>query len=96
MPPADGTDSLTRRYRVEGKVQGVFFRASTRDVASGLGMSGHALNLDNGSVEVVAAGSPEAHRKLERWLRDGPPAARVKSVDSDTLDAPPPEGFTIG
>lgn len=77
-------------------MQGVFFRASTRDVANGLGMSGHALNLDDGSVEVVAAGSPEAHRSLERWLRDGPPGARVRSVDSDPSDIQPPAGFTIG
>ena len=59
-------------------------------------MSGHALNLDDGSVEVVADGTPDAHRRLEGWLHEGPPAARVRSVDSDTMDARPPAGFTIG
>ena len=85
-----------RRYRVTGKVQGVFFRASTRDVATGLGMTGHAVNLPDGSVEVLAAGGIEAHETLERWLQEGPPAAEVSSVACERVDGPPPDGFRTG
>ena len=45
-----------RQFTVSGRVQGVFFRASTRDVATGLGLTGHAINLPDGRVEVLACG----------------------------------------
>ncbi|CAN7240570.1 acylphosphatase [Pseudoxanthomonas sp. LjRoot168] len=68
------------RFLVSGKVQGVFFRASTRERALDLGLSGRATNLPDGRVEVVAAGDAAALDLLEAWLRLGPPAARVESV----------------
>jgi acylphosphatase len=86
----------TRRYRITGKVQGVFFRASTRDVATRLGMAGHARNLPDGSVEVLAAGSADAQASLERWLNQGPPSAEVANVTCEAVDGVPPEGFTTG
>jgi len=93
----DQTDMLViRRYRITGTVQGVFFRASTRREAERLGMSGHALNLDDGSVEVVAAGSAEAHRDLEAWLHRGPPAAAVTGVAASKSDGPVEPGFRTG
>ena len=68
------------KFIVSGRVQGVFFRASTRDEALRLKLSGHAKNLADGSVEVLACGSDAALDALERWLRRGPPAARVAQV----------------
>ena len=68
------------RFIVHGKVQGVWFRASTRAQAERLGLRGHARNLADGSVEVVAIGEAEALDALGRWLQAGPPLARVDAV----------------
>lgn len=68
------------RFLVRGKVQGVWFRASTREQALALGLRGHARNLDDGGVEVVAHGNAAALDDLERWLHVGPPHARVDTV----------------
>ncbi|MEM4390050.1 MAG: acylphosphatase [Candidatus Micrarchaeia archaeon] len=67
--------------RVYGLVQGVFFRASTEDVARGLGLTGWVRNVSDGSVEVIAEGEREALEKLLAWCRKGPPGARVSKVD---------------
>ncbi len=69
-----------RLFRVSGRVQGVFFRASTQTAARDLGLSGYARNLDDGSVEVLACGSAAALDRLQQWLREGPPMAVVESV----------------
>jgi acylphosphatase len=82
------------RFHVSGKVQGVWFRAATREQALALGLHGHARNLDDGRVEVVAGGRAEAIAALERWLHAGPPLARVASVTRSACEAPvPPDGF---
>jgi acylphosphatase len=73
-------DLETRGWLVAGRVQGVFFRASTRSQAELLGLSGRAVNLDDGRVEVIARGEPGALEQLEAWLRQGPPAAQVTEV----------------
>jgi len=85
-----------RKYVVRGKVQGVFFRASTRDVARSLGVTGHAINLPDGSVEVLACGSAGALQSLRKWLRDGPAHARVDSLDEASLEMAAPWQFTTG
>lgn len=79
------------RFIVRGKVQGVYYRASTRDHALALGVMGSARNLDDGSVEVVAVGTGNAISELERWLWQGPPSARVADVRREEL-APAPGG----
>lgn len=84
------------RFLIGGKVQGVFFRASTREEALRLGLSGYARNLADGRVEVVASGRSEALHELERWLWQGPPAARVDEVLRSENDAPVASGFTVG
>ncbi|HHJ14949.1 MAG TPA: acylphosphatase [Gammaproteobacteria bacterium] len=85
------------RCRVQGRVQGVFFRASTREQAHRLGITGHAINLADGSVEVVAYGPPAALAALRDWLWQGPPAARVsRLVCEDWQAQPEPEDFRIG
>lgn len=83
------------RFLVSGKVQGVFFRASTRHEALRLALSGHARNLPDGEVEVIASGSPEALLELERWLWQGPPDAHVDEVIRSDYDAPVADGFVV-
>ena len=72
---------IARRCYVSGRVQGVFYRASTRHKATELGCSGYARNLPDGRVEVLAVGEPQAVHSLLDWLWQGPPAAEVKLVD---------------
>lgn len=74
-------DEVCLRFVVSGKVQGVFFRASTASEARRLGVRGHALNLPDGRVEVLAIGNTAAVDELGRWLHRGPPAARVERVE---------------
>ena len=84
------------RFLVSGKVQGVFFRASTREQARKLGLCGHAINLADGRVEVVVEGAGEAVEALASWLRNGPPMARVDSVErSDGVECHV-SGFRVG
>ena len=78
---------IARRCLVSGRVQGVFYRASTRERARALGVSGHARNLADGRVEVLACGEPAAVDALCDWLRQGPPSAQVASVEVAELDA---------
>jgi acylphosphatase len=75
-----------RRYLVSGHVQGVFFRASAAREATRLGLVGWARNLADGRVEVLAAGHPDAIDELARWLRVGPPSARVDGVLAAAAD----------
>lgn len=84
------------RFVVSGKVQGVFFRASTRERALDLGLSGRATNLPDGRVEVVVEGDDGALDALEAWLHQGPPAARVESVVREAWSGPVNEGFVTG
>ncbi|GAA0722811.1 acylphosphatase [Dokdonella soli] len=81
------------RFLVSGLVQGVFFRASTQARARELGLSGHARNLRDGRVEVIASGSHEALAELEAWLHDGPPAACVDTVEREELPPQDHRGF---
>lgn len=88
--------TVARRFIIKGRVQGVFFRDSTRRVAESLGLAGHAINLPNGDVEVLASGDADAIEKLAAWLREGPPMSRVTSVDASEAQTPPPSGFRTG
>jgi acylphosphatase len=76
-----------RRFLVTGKVQGVFFRASTVRIAEQLGLRGYARNLPDGSVEVLALGEPPSLAGLAEWLRKGPPLASVSAVAEHVEDA---------
>ena len=80
-----------RRFVVTGRVQGVFFRQSARDVAVRLGLAGSAVNRPDGKVEVVAEGDDAALDELGAWLHHGPPRALVTKVDARVE---PPEGLT--
>lgn len=70
---------------VAGRVQGVFYRASTRARAETLGVTGHARNLPDGRVEVLACGQREAVEALCRWLWQGSPASHVSAVEIEEL-----------
>ena len=75
------------RFLVAGKVQGVFFRASTRNEAHRLGLRGYARNLADGRVEVLVAGAEDGIQALAQWLQHGPPQARVDVVERETAVA---------
>ena len=83
------------RFLVSGKVQGVFFRASARTEALRLGLHGHARNLPDGRVEVVASGSEQALLEMEQWLQRGPPAARVEQVSRSRHEIQVRQGFVV-
>lgn len=74
------------KFLVSGKVQGVFFRASARSEALALGICGHANNLADGRVEVLACGEAAALDELATWLAHGPPMARVDALQRIDLD----------
>lgn len=84
---------MAKRFLISGRVQGVFYRASTRNKAHELGLTGYAKNLPDGRVEVLAAGSEEALLLLEKWLWQGPPAAQVTAVEAFEATVAPPESF---
>jgi len=83
-----------RLYRIKGRVQGVWFRESTRREALPLGISGYAKNMPDGSVEVLAYGQRTALDRLGKWLRKGPPMARVSHVECCPGGDERPQGFT--
>lgn len=66
--------------RVTGKVQGVFFRASARDVAQSLGLRGRVRNEPDGSVYIEAEGEEQHLLEFTEWCKQGPPRARVSDV----------------
>lgn len=82
-------------FLVTGRVQGVFFRASTRDEALSLHLSGYAKNLPDGRVEVVACGTQAAVEKLHHWLHKGPRLADVTTVEMREVACCNPAGFTV-
>lgn len=83
------------RCYVAGRVQGVFFRASARDEAQRLGVSGYAKNLRDGRVEVLACGEDDATEAFRAWLKDGPPQAVVTELQCEPADNPGLSHFDI-
>jgi acylphosphatase len=74
------------RLIVKGRVQGVYFRASTVQQAQHLGLTGWVMNRQDGSVEAVAEGRSDRIHELIAWCRQGPPGARVDQVDVQRQD----------
>jgi acylphosphatase len=79
--PVDARGSVRARIVVRGRVQGVWYRGSARDEARRLGLVGWARNRADGSVEILAQGEARALDRFVEWCREGPPLARVRSVD---------------
>lgn len=83
----------TVRARVEGRVQGVWYRSWTVQRAQELGLNGWVRNRTDGTVEALFSGSEEAVEAMLRDLNDGPSAARVTRVVTKPADAPDGRGF---
>jgi acylphosphatase len=81
---------------VSGRVQGVWYRSSTQQQAHALGLTGHAVNLPDGRVEVIACGDTAAIDALCAWLRQGPELAEVSAVDIAPCADPGLEDFVTG
>ncbi len=89
-------DVVRRHLHVTGRVQGVFFRASTRDAARAAGVTGWVRNRPDGSVEAEVQGTPAAVEQVVRFCRVGPAAASVADVtvaDVGVLDGE--DGFRV-
>jgi acylphosphatase len=80
---------------VNGLVQGVFYRATLRDRARDLGVSGWVSNQRDGSVAAHLEGSPESVDALVAWCHDGPSGAEVDHVEISEVTATGVEGFVV-
>ncbi|CAM2916356.1 acylphosphatase [Moritella viscosa] len=81
---------------VHGRVQMVGFRYATVEQAQQLGLTGHAINLKNGDVEVQVFGDKTERDKLILWLREGPDAAQVDALEITVIDYKKLPNFTQG
>jgi acylphosphatase len=80
---------------VSGRVQGVSYRASTRDAARERGVDGWVRNLADGRVEAVFEGEESAVEEMVEWTHTGSPAADVGSVDAEYGDPEGQSGFAV-
>ena len=88
---------VTRCFKITGRVQGVFFRDSTRNKANEFSIVGSAINLKDGSVRVITQGSAANVDELLKWLGVGPKMAVVERVDEvDIADDLEFNDFTVG
>ncbi|MFC7231528.1 acylphosphatase [Saliphagus sp. GCM10025308] len=90
------TDDSTRAHVfVSGTVQGVYYRATTRDTAREAGVDGWVKNLDDGRVEAVFEGPEAAVESMVEWCHEGSPAADVRDVDVEYEEPQGENGFEI-
>jgi len=73
-------NNIRMRLIIEGRVQGVWFRESTRRQALGLGLTGWVKNRPDGTVEALVEGPEQEVNQLVSWCRKGPPTARVSGI----------------
>ena len=88
----------TRRtvtVKIEGRVQGVYFRAWTYETAQSLGLDGWVRNADDGSVEAVFSGAPAQVEEMLKRCKDGPRDAKVTAVTITKEGGAPPAGFKV-
>ena len=85
----------TKRFLIKGKVQGVFYRATAKEVAEKLGLSGWIRNTDEGEVEAMATGTGEQLQAFANWCRKGPPRSRVTGIDETDAAEEAFTGFKI-
>lgn len=86
---------VRKRVTVSGRVQGVFFRDSTRERAAAHGVAGWARNMPDGTVEAVLEGEAEAVERVLRFLRSGPSHADVDDVEVRDEEPEGLSGFSI-
>ena len=80
---------------VKGKVQGVFYRQSTKEKARELGITGKVMNLDNGDVQIIATGTEERINQFIEWCRQGPPRANVTGLEAEEINLQEFNNFQI-
>jgi acylphosphatase len=85
----------TVTVRIEGRVQGVYYRAWTYDTARSLGLDGWVRNAKDGSVEAVFSGPPEIVEDMLKRCADGPRDAKVTAVTITDEGGSPPSGFKV-
>ena len=93
--PRCPTNPIRRRAIVHGRVQGVFFRDSTRERANAHGVAGWVTNRPDGAVEAVLEGPPDAVQRVLRFLETGPPHASVDHVDVTEEQPEGLAGFSV-
>lgn len=86
---------MAKRLIIEGRVQGVGYRASLANEAAGLGLRGWVRNRSDGSVEALVDGDPHAVDAIIGWARRGPPAAVVSNVAIEDAGPPSNGAFKI-
>jgi acylphosphatase len=84
---------MATRIRIEGRVQGVGFRAWTARSAAELGLDGWVRNRRDGTVEALLAGDADTVRRMVSACRKGPPMAQVTRLTEEEADAPQGRGF---
>lgn len=89
------TDRTHAHVFVSGTVQGVYYRASTRDAARDAGVDGWVKNLDDGRVEAVFEGEEDAVESMVEWCHTGSDAASVEAVEVEYGDPDGESGFEI-
>lgn len=88
--------SVARHLTVVGRVQGVFFRVSSRERAQEAGAAGWVRNRPDGTVELWVEGDQQAVTEIEGWVREGgPPSARVERIEAEDVEPEGLESFTI-
>ena len=80
---------------VKGKVQGVFYRATAKEVADKMGIKGWVKNTRDGAVELLITGDEEIIATYIAWCRQGPPRAKVDEVKSEEKEVTPFDDFQI-
>lgn len=93
IEPTAGT--RTARLRIEGRVQGVGYRAWVEETARGLGLGGWVRNRLDGTVEALLSGDPASVDAMISRCNMGRPAARVSKVTAVDVSTPPPQGFVV-
>jgi acylphosphatase len=86
---------ITRKYIVQGRVQGVGFRYFVWQMAEAFDIAGSVRNIPDGSVEIIATGTPENHRSFKEQVEIGPDGARVDRVTAEEMDVTRFNGFRI-
>ena len=89
------SDRTRARVFVSGRVQGVYYRANTRDAARARDVDGWVRNLADGRVEAVFEGSEAAVEEMIEWCHTGSPAATVHDVDVSYEEPRAESGFSI-
>ena len=93
MPEDEDIEIVARHLSIQGRVQGVWYRASAQAEAHRLGLRGWVHNRHDGSVEALVIGMQAAIDAFIDWAQVGPPKAQVLRIEISTADEEPTEGF---